>query len=511
MSGIIEEGLPFSESLLWKLQLNAYKHSGPRAWKITNNPYIARAYAWQAIAAIRDWGSQLDPQSPLYILEVGAGAGRFSYLFLKELKKLLPVEQKICLVISDNVDNYLQFWLKHPKLKPFIEDGSIDFANYDPTRQTDCTLVLSGERLKDLANPLIAITNYFYAALPNDLFRYVEGELYEGYPVLTSSSVTKEELIANPKVMKDVEVMFAAKRIDELPRYPNDHGFDEVLEIFRDCLPDETPFLLPIAAFRTIRNLKTLSANRLFIISGDKGFHTPEELEKNCDHRPIVTDLGDVNVDVNVYALKLFTQKLEGKIEHYPRPPRTDYRDILFNHWTIAFNKPGTQSRDQFYSLFSEGFTPMECHKLIDKALSGEDTFTIDHVLSLFQLSHYDPQLLYFFKKLNLKDLVKSLEESKYHVLARVMENVEQNMFWINHEDDQLGYMLAQFFYYLLKFNACEQTLNDLILLAGESAQFRYFLGLSYKESGKLKKAKVEFTRTLELDPNHPYARKHLT
>lgn len=473
----LEEGLPFSDSLLWKLQRNAYQHSGPRAWKISNNPYIARAYAWQTIAAIRDWQSELDPNEPLYIVEVGAGAGRFSYLYLKELKNLLPIEQKICLIISDNVDEYLNFWLKHPMLKPFIEEGTLDFANFDPTKDSGISLPLSKK-----SNPLIAITNYFYASLPNDLFRYEEGKLYEGYPVLTSE-VTEEELEADPKKMKNVDVMFAPKPVEQLPRYPHDPGFDEVLQSFRTCLPDGTPFLLPIDAFRTIRNLKALASDRLLIINGDKAFHTPEELAANCDHRPIVTDFGDVNVDVNGYALKLYTHYLGGEIEQYSRPPKTDYQDVLFTHWIISFNKPGTQSKDQFHALFVNGFTPLDCHKLINKALSGEDAFTVDMVLSLFQLSHFDPQLLYFFKKLNIKKLATSLEESKYHVLSTTMKNVKQHLFWISHEDDELTYLLAQIFYYIREFDHCKQLLHDLIFLSGDSAQFRYFLELSYKES----------------------------
>jgi len=511
MMGTIEEGVPFSESLLWKLQHNAYKHSGPRAWKISNNPYIARAYAWQTIAAIRDWESELDPNAPLYIVEVGAGAGRFSYLYLKELTRLLPIEQQICLVISDNVEDYLDFWLNHPKLKSFIDDGKLDFANYDPTKGSECTLVKSGTTLNNLSNPLIAITNYFYAALPNDLFRYEDGQLLEGYPVLSGDRITKEELIEDPKKMKEVDVKFAPTEIEHFPRYPDDPGFDEVLQSFKTCLPEGTPFLIPAESFRTIRNLKTLANDRLFIISGDKAFHTPKELKENCDHRPIVTDFGDVNVDVNGYALKLYTEFLEGTMENYPRPPKTDYRDILFNHWIISFNKPHTQARDQFHSLFVDGFNTLDCHKLIDKTLSGDDEFTVDQVLSFFQLSNFDPQLLYFFKRLNIKELFTSLEDSKYHVMSEVMKNVKEHFFWISKEDDALAYLLAQAFYYLYDFEACKEILSHVIQQSGESAQFRYFLALSYKESGDLVSADKEFKRTLELDPKHPFAGKYLT
>lgn len=508
---ILEEGLPLSESILWKLQYNAYKQSGPRAWKISNNPYIARAYAWQTIAALRDWEPELIAEEPVYILEIGAGAGRFSYLFLKELLEHLPIKQRICLVISDNVDDYLDFWTNHPKLKSYVESGLIDFANYDPTKSTSCQLLRSEVMLENVKNPLIAITNYFYAALPNDLFRYFEGELYEGFPVVAGNNVSVHDLAKNPRKMKEVEVLYKPSPLETFPRYPNDNGFDAVMTSIKDTIAEGTPYLMPIDAMRAIRNLKTLASDRLLIISGDKAFHTVKEIEDNCDHRPMVTDLGDVNIDVNGYALKLYTEYLGGEIQQYARPPRTDYRDILFTHWIIHFGKPGTQTQDYFNLLFSKGFTPLDCHKLIDKALTGEDEFTMDQILSFFQLSNFDPQLLYFYRKLNISELLQSLDESTYHVQYEAIKRVSDHYFWINKEDDILGYLLAQVFYYTQHFAQCREILHELIHQSGDSDQYRYFLGLSYQEEGHPKLALKEFERTFELNPTHPHVGKYLT
>lgn len=508
---IIEEGLPFSESLLWKLQYNAYQKSGPRAWKISNNPYIARAFAWQTIAALRDWESELIAEEPVYLLEIGAGAGRFSYLYLHALIQNMPFKQRICLVISDNVDDYYDFWINHPKLKPLIDQGLIDFAQYDPTKAAKCELMLSGVKLEETKNPVIAITNYFYAALPNDLFRCDEGELFEGYPVIVTNGFTHQELLEQPKKMKEVEVMFKPRPLDNLPRYPNDPGFDDVLQSIKDEIAEGTPFIIPVEAMRTIRNLKELSSGRLLILSADKAFQTCSELEQNCDHRPMVTDLGDVNVDVNGYALKIYTKILAGDMQSYPRPAKTDYRDVLFNHWIIHFGKPGSQAQDMFKVLFEKGFNPMDCHKLIDKALSGDDEFTMDQILSLIQLSNYDPQLLYFYRRLNIKELFESLEESHYHVQFETMTRINDHFYWINKEDDILGYLLAQGFYYSKQFEKCRKVLYDLISLSGDSDQYRYFLGLSYFEEGKQEMAKKEFEKTYQLNPSHPLVGKYLT
>jgi tetratricopeptide (TPR) repeat protein len=511
MDTIIEEGKTFSNSLVWKLQHNAYQLSGPRAWQISNNPYIARSYAWQTIATIRDWENELIKDEPLYIIEIGAGAGRFSFLYLLELKRLLPIDQPICLVISDNVDTYLEFWENHPKWKVWIEEGTLDFANYDPTRSSVCHLIKSNRTLSSPKNPIIAITNYFYAALPNDLYQFNQETLEAGYPILKSNGITAEHLEKEPKLMQEVEVSFEFRPVEQHLLYPDDPYFDDIIEEFRKAIAPNTPFLFPLEAMRTINNLKKLAQNRLMIISGDKAFHTPQELEKYCDHRPIITGQGDANVDVNGLALALYTDKLEGRSFHYPRPPRTDYKDVLFSNWVTLFGNKGAQTQDSFRSLFENGFSPLDAHKLIDKLLSGDDTFTIDQTLSFIKLSHFDPQMLFFYKSLNMKELFHSLEESTYKVQGEVMHNLAQHFFWIHSEDNEIGYLLAQGLYYALDFPLCQEILLDLITLSGESDQFRFFLGLSYKAEGRLEKAKEQFQKTLKLNPNHPLAQKHLT
>lgn len=294
-------------------------------------------------------------------------------------------------------------------------------------------------------------------------------------------------------------------------RYSDDPGFDLIIEAYQDSIKEDTPFLLPIQALRTIRNLKTLASNRLLLLSGDKGIHTISELKLCSDHRPVFADCGDANVSVNVHAMKLYTEFLGGFLIDYPRPPDTDYEKLYFSNWLIYFNKPGTRSQDFFYSLFVNGYTPIECYKMTNQLLSGKDAFAVNQILSFFSLSHYDPQLLYFYKTLDLQKLFYSLQEANHHVQYEIMKKVEKHFFWVNRNDNEIGYLLAQAFYYMKQFAHCKNLLHSLIELSGDSAQYRYFLGMCYHEEGKKDRADLEFKRTLELDPSHPYAEKFLT
>src|SRR6478609_8029147 len=95
---VLEIDVPLSQSLIWRLQRDFYAQRGLKAWNedlvpsyITNNPFIAEIYAGIVAAFLQDCMSaaQLSPENPLRILELGAGTGKFSYLFLRKLTALL--------------------------------------------------------------------------------------------------------------------------------------------------------------------------------------------------------------------------------------------------------------------------------------------------------------------------------------------------------------------------------------------------------------------------------------
>src|SRR5437588_11691480 len=93
-SQVLERDVPFSASLLWRRQRELYMQRGLAAWSedhipnfITNNPFIAKLYARMVAAFIDDCGHA--PQRPLRVLEIGAGTGKFAYLFLRHLEQFL--------------------------------------------------------------------------------------------------------------------------------------------------------------------------------------------------------------------------------------------------------------------------------------------------------------------------------------------------------------------------------------------------------------------------------------
>jgi hypothetical protein len=108
---VLEDFTRCSDSLLWKLMMSFYDRKGVESWSqgivphfITCNAFIGRtsvyalhelattdrvgAYAKVLLGFLRDCKQPnaklpLDSSEPLYIVELGAGSGKFSFFMLK--------------------------------------------------------------------------------------------------------------------------------------------------------------------------------------------------------------------------------------------------------------------------------------------------------------------------------------------------------------------------------------------------------------------------------------------
>jgi SAM-dependent MidA family methyltransferase len=91
----LEAPVRFSQSKIWAMQQAYFKQTGIDAWRnaqvthyITSNPFIARKYANMIMAFFADRRRLGKTDEKVYLLELGAGSGRFSYHLLKELEQL---------------------------------------------------------------------------------------------------------------------------------------------------------------------------------------------------------------------------------------------------------------------------------------------------------------------------------------------------------------------------------------------------------------------------------------
>src|SRR5262245_28113728 len=88
---LVEGPKRLSQSLLWKLLRRYFEEAGIEAWRavphhVTNSPALAHAHAQVFLGFLRDCQSGSRPASdrePVTVVELGAGSGRFAYLFLR--------------------------------------------------------------------------------------------------------------------------------------------------------------------------------------------------------------------------------------------------------------------------------------------------------------------------------------------------------------------------------------------------------------------------------------------
>lgn len=344
---VLERECRLSESMLWPVQRRYYSRQGIDAWSrskvphyITCNPVIARAYAEVVLGFLRDWQGALDPEQPVYILELGAGAGRFAYLFLREFTALLarsPLRDvRWTYVLTDFAEETIAYWQAHAQLQPYFAAGQLDIASFDLTdprdpvlRQTGITLVPAGgtsslpgaaltvpaanvaessrgvRTAQAVRNPLIVLGNYVFDSVPQDAFAMQAGQLHECLVTLTSPQPEPDP--EDPALLERVRVDYTRRPVS--PDYYADAEWNRILADYARHL-DRTHFLFPGAALRCVRYLAELGGGRLLLLSGDKSYSREEEMADRGE--PVLVVHGSFSLTVNFHAVGQYLRNRGG-------------------------------------------------------------------------------------------------------------------------------------------------------------------------------------------------------
>ena len=331
-----------SESHLWKLMMSFYDRKGVKSWSqgivphfITCNAFIGRAYAKVLLGFIRDCMSpsakmKLDPTEPLYIVELGAGSGKFSFFMLRALNELqlesheFPAS-KIVYVMTDFTQKNLYFWNQHPGLKPYIERGQLDLAIFDAVNDSKIELHHSKITLKPgaLKNPVCVVANYLFDTLCHDIFQVDQHQLKEGLISVGSRHAYEPDAL-DPEIIKRFDNHFRYRVVED--SYYDDEDADDrkhfkrILRWYLDYFgasPSGASILMPIGALRALRRLTAFSNGRAVVLSGDKGNNNPEQFRGLMD--PHIAVHGSFSVMVNYHAIGLYFISRNGFVLHNPQ------------------------------------------------------------------------------------------------------------------------------------------------------------------------------------------------
>jgi tetratricopeptide (TPR) repeat protein len=513
---ILETNRRLSQSLLWKVQRRFFNQKGVRAWSegkvphyVTNNPFIANAYGQvvfgflrdcQAASTTRGVCSSLNPAQPVYLIELGAGSGRFAYHFLKQFLDDYP-----CSVLKDIPIKYimtdfalanLDFWQAHPALRPYVEQGVLDFACFDAEKDQHLQLRHAGQTLSaaTLKNPLIVLANYFFDSIPQDLFYIQQGQLYE--TLLTLSYPEPDPDYDDPEFLARLEIAYEDR--PAMADYYDDPDFNRILGRYQQRLSD-TAFLLPSVGLQCLRNLYQLSGGRLLLLSGDKG-HTQEETLLG-QGKPMLTLHGSFSLMVNYHAIAQYTQERRGQAL------TPAYHPVGLTICAFMFGSPDhayLETRQAYRQAIEKG-GPDAFFALKQGIEPHYATLTLPQILAYLRLSGWDAQI-FFGCFPTLMEQAESAADVLKQELYGALQNIWEMYYFIGEQRD-LPFHLSMLLYSMGYYPEALEYLRYSLQLHGADPSTFHNMAMCHYRLRQLDQARSCLEQSLALNPGFEAAR----
>lgn len=513
----LEDPVPLSQSVLWTLQRRYFEQTGPDAWGksevphyVTTNAYLARAYAQVLAGYIEDALAAgpghaigpIDRTHPVNVIELGAGSGRLGFLLARELAEIsrqrdLP---RFRVVVTDfaeaNVDDYTQ----RPEFAELLRNGQVDFATFDADEPGPLHLRHSGDVLGEgpIPNPIGVVANYVIDSLRQDAFAVRDARLLE--IVVQASLPADGRSAADDDASKDVTLL-RKSRPTTLPYY-DDPVLDRLLSRYRDGLTD-TELLMPVGAIRALRFLLDMSADRLCLVAGDKGYRRLTDL----DRRPIgdLVKHGSFSMMANLDAIAHVIGARGGTSVHHSN---------RYTRFTIsAFATTGGASMDlrRFHGAYDahiDGFGPAEYHRLY-KMLKDFDDPGLPLILLLLRLSNYDPTLFSRYAD-TILERVAEVSRAIQQDVAVCIDQVVARAYPVSRRDDAV--FLAGRVLYRCQRPADAAALFERVVTEDPDRHVAWYnLGLCMERQGRPDEARRCYASSLERKPDYARAKRALS
>jgi len=491
---------PISESSLWQRQRDYYARlnvgawgSGPVPLYITSNPLIARAYARMILGYLRDLAASgdVDRKAPVYVVELGAGCGRFSFYLRRALDQMLSrsvfQDIRLVLIMTDFAEGNLDHWQRRSEFVPWLKTGALDVALFDlessetlSPRAGNVTLA-AGQQ----ANPMIFIANYVFDAVPQDVF-------------CSSNSVLQEFLISESESQAG-KFLFDRRPV-HTQRY-NDPRLNDLLASFRDT--DAKSVSMPVAAIQGIKHLRALAGGRMLLLSADKGYG-PATMQRNAA-LPVIAQHGSASMMVNYGAIGRWVQNQNGEAWHPATPPTGLY---------VAAFAFGLSTSDEFACAYGDAINhggPDDVCALKLMAAASTNDIPWDQALGAIRLAGFDSELLPPLLP-SLKSQIATATPAQIADLAAVAKQIDEGYFPIGEAYDlafDLGGLLLQAELFSAAAGQFKQSLDRY----GPDASGFVNLALCHYRLGNHAEASQALSQGLQCDPANQMGsllRRHL-
>lgn len=508
---ILEAGKPLSQSMVWKLQSDFYTNQGPEAWMkgivpqyITTNPYIANLYAKTVFAYFRDLAARadFDKNTTIYIMELAAGVGRFTYTFLKRFLPMLENSSlkglKFQYIITDLAERNVLYWQNHSYLKPYFESGILDCATFDMTGEEELHLRISGDILRAgaLKNPLILFANYTFDSLPQDTFYVNNGDLFEGLVTVTSKGDPLDT--EDKSILAGLDYDYTDNKIQGSTYY-DDTNMNDILLYYQNCLED-TAFSMPIIAFQCIKRLIKLFGDDLILLSTDKGYRDAASMSKN--YHPFLSKHGSISLTVNFHALELFFNNLGGKAIH----SIYDHENVTMSLFLLSQSAHNFIETTMAYYEIIERIGPDDFYTLKKAVVPFGKSLTTKEMLTFLRYTVWDSRTFLEFYN-TLLERIADEEDFPKDEMITVIHNVWENYFPISEEGD-LSYCLGSLFAYFGQDEDAIKLFLSSLEFYGEDASLYYELALCYYNLQEFDNALGYIQKSLMLNPEFEESKK---
>lgn len=500
---ILEQDQRLSRSHLWTLQRAFFAQQGADAWRkgivpayITSNPSIARAYARVVCGFLRDCLPALDTRQRVYLIELGAGSGRFAFHFLKQFlddttRAVLP-DVQFTYVMTDFSERILEFWRDHPSLQPLVAQGALDFGRFDAAHPRPITLVHAGTTLSpaSVTNPIMVLANYVFDSIPQDAFAIRDGQLHESVVTLSAAPPVADR--DDPDLLKRLKATFRDRPVTP-DAYYGDPDWDCILRTYLDRLP-YTSLLFPAVALACLRHFRDLSGDRLLLLSADKGYSREEDLAGHG--APAIIRHGSISLLVNYHAIGAYVQRQGGRALHLGhRHVHLNTAAYLFGQGPDGF----AQTAYAFHDAIEQG-GPDDFFGLKKAIEPHAGTFTIDQLLAYLRISGWDSRI--FLQCLpHLSAHLHTAPPMTRRELRQAIHQVWDTYYPLGEGADlalELGVLL-------IELRAYEDALPYLHHSArhnGRRPKTCYHIALCHYRMGRLQRALECAEETLALDPS---------
>ena len=434
---VIDSEQPLSRSLLWAIQRRYFEDQGIEAWRrnivpsyITSNPFIAQSYARMVLGYVRDCLPTLDPSQPVYMVELGAGGGRFAFHFMRCFQSLLAQspfpDLHFCYVLTDLPERNLNFWQEHPAFKEWVDAGKLDFARFDALSDREIHLRHAGRSFApgDLKNPLVILANYFFDSLPQDAFHVENGRLQECLIKLTSKQAEPDPTATD--VLPRLMIHFKTQEGDQTEYY-HDPDLDTILDQYR--VLENSYLLFSADAIRLLRGLIRLAGGRMLLLSGDFGVCSVKEWDHNG--APDIRIHGSISMEVNFHALGAFVKNQGGRFFD----PGIHSQFLTVCAFVLGESPNGYPEMGLAYTEAVERGGPNDFFLLKRGMEKNYPALSIDETLAFLRFSGWDAHLfLDCFS--SLLEKLPSANAHEQEELLRAMDQLWNNYFHLGEESD---------------------------------------------------------------------------